>query len=74
MGTGRKFQDLVDGDPITILYRQAHGKKGVNINFSCCDCGLVHNIVILSLRTRLKMYFWRDNRRTANRRRSRKFK
>ena len=64
-----KFQDIKDGEPVTLLYRQAQNCKGANMNFACCDCGLVHNIVFMPLKTRLKIYFWRDNRRTANRRR-----
>ncbi|RKY39858.1 MAG: hypothetical protein DRP85_09490 [Candidatus Makaraimicrobium thalassicum] len=65
-----KFRDLKDGEPLTLPYHQAHGQKGVTFHFACCDCGLVHNVVILPLRTRVKIYFWRDNRRTANRRRA----
>lgn len=67
-----KFQDIKDGEPITLHYRQAQGMKGANMNFACCDCGLVHNIVYMPLKTRLKLYFWRDNRRTANHRRAKK--
>ncbi len=64
-----KFEDVKEGEPITLLYRQAKGMKGANMNFACCDCGLVHNIVYEPLKTRIKVYFFRDNRRTANRRR-----
>lgn len=64
-----KFKDIEDGEPIVLHYRQACNTKGTNMNFACCDCGLVHNIVFIPLKTRLKLYFWRDNRRTANRRR-----
>lgn len=64
-----KFEDIKDGEPVTIKYRQAFKQKGANMNFACCDCGLVHNIVIMPLKTRVRLYFWRDNRRTANRRR-----
>ncbi len=64
-----KFEDIKDGEPVTINYRQAFKQKGATMNFACCDCGLVHNIVYMPLKTRIKIYFWRDNRRTANRRR-----
>ncbi len=64
-----RFQDIKDGEPITLEYRQAQGLKGGSMNFACCDCGLVHNVVIMPLKTRVRLYFWRDNRRTANRRR-----
>lgn len=67
-----KFEDIKDGEPVTLLYRQALNTKGAYMNFCCCDCGLVHNIVFIPLKTRMKLYFWRDNRRSANRRRRKK--
>ena len=66
-----KFKDIKDGEPVTLEYVQALKTKGANMNFACCDCGLVHNIVYIPLKTRIKVYFWRDNRRTANHRRRR---
>ena len=69
MSRSSKFEDIIDGEPVTLHYSQALKIKGANMNFCCCDCGLVHNIVFVPLKTRLKCYFWRDNRRTANRRR-----
>ena len=69
-----KFKQIIDGKPITLHYIQAFKTKGCKMNFACCDCGLVHNIVYIPLKTRLKAYFWRDNSRTANhRRRKEKF-
>lgn len=67
-----RFKDIKDGETITLNYRQALGMKGGNMNFACCDCGLVHNIVVMPLKTRVRLYFWRDNRRTANHRRAKK--
>lgn len=67
--TMAKFEDIENGVPITLKYVQAMKVKGTKMNFACCDCGLVHNIVLMPLKTRIKVYFWRDNRRTANRRR-----
>ncbi len=67
-----KFEDVIEGEPITLEYAQALKTKGANMNLACCDCGLVHNIVFIPLKTRMKIYFWRDNRRTANRRRRKK--
>ncbi len=64
-----KFKDIKDGEPVVLEYVQAFKTKGAIMNFACCDCGLVHRIVYIPLKTRLKIYFWRDNRRTANRRR-----
>ena len=64
-----KFRKIEDGEPVILKYVQAMKVKGATMNFACCDCGLVHRIVYIPLKTRLKVYFWRDNRRTANRRR-----
>ena len=67
-----KFKDVEEDVPVIMEYRQVRGKKVANMNFACCDCGLVHNIAYVPLKTRLKAYFWRDNRRTANHRRAKK--
>ena len=64
------YKQVYDGDPITLKYSQAHKTKGAVHNMACCDCGLVHKIVYVPLKTRLKIYCWRDNRQTANHRRS----
>ena len=69
-----KFDRIEAGEPVTLKYVQALKMKGATMNFACCDCGLVHKIVFLPLKTRIKLYFWRDNRRTANHRRSKEFK
>jgi len=63
-----KYESIKNGKAVTILYQQSKKTKGGTMNFSCCDCGLVHNIVIVPLKTRLKLYFWRDNKLTKNRR------
>lgn len=68
-----KYKKVKKGEPITILYQQAFKKKGASLNFSCCDCGLVHGFFIIPYKTRLKMFVWRDNKRTANHRRLKKF-
>ena len=64
------YEDVIDGRPIVMAYRRVKGRKVANMNFCCCDCGLVHEIAYVPLNTRLKVYMWRDNRRTANRRRA----
>jgi len=69
---GSKFIAIKDGEAVTLPYVQALKTKGANMNFACCDCGLVHNVVFIPLKTRIKLYLWRDNRRTANRRRRRR--
>lgn len=65
-----KFTQIEEGKPITLEYVQALKVKGAIQNFACCDCGLVHRVVYIPLKTRLKIYYYRDNRRTANRRRN----
>lgn len=67
------YKPVRDGEAITLLYGQALKTKGARMNFSCCDCGLTHTIVIIPLKTRAKVYFWRRNRTTANIRRGKKF-
>jgi len=69
-----KYKYAIDGEPVTLEYRQVKGRKVANIYLCCCDCGLVHEIAYVPLKTRLKIYAWRDNRRTANRRRNKKLK
>ncbi len=64
-----KYKQIEDGEPVTLEYVQAFKTKGAVQNFSCCDCGLVHKIVYIPLKTRLKIYYWRENRQTANHRR-----
>ena len=43
------------------------------MNFSCCDCGLVHNISIDVVKGKIDVVFVRDNRRTGQRRRWNKY-
>jgi transcription elongation factor Elf1 len=69
----RKYKSTKNGEAITLLYKRVLKIKGTAMNFSCCDCGLTHKIVILPLKTRVKIYFWRDNRATANIRRGKQF-
>ncbi len=68
-----KFLDIKDGEAVVIEYIRSNKTKVGVINFACCDCGLVHRIVFIPLKTRLKIFFYRDNRRTANHRRSKTF-
>lgn len=67
-----KFPQVKEGEPVTMKYRKVMGSNVADLNMACCDCGLVHNIAFVPLKTRLKAYFWRDNRRTANHRRAKK--
>ncbi len=63
------FEPVIADVPVVLEYRQVRGQRVANMNMACCDCGLVHNIAVVPLKTRLKVFFWRDNRRTANHRR-----
>ena len=65
-----KYESIKNGKAVTIFYQQSLKTKGGVINLACCNCGLVHNIVIIPLKTRLKLYFWRDNKLTKNRRKT----
>ena len=51
-----------DGDTVMV-------DKGDLMNFSCCDCGLVHWIVLLNQQKTISATFFRDARRTGQRRR-----
>jgi len=33
------FEQLIDGEPITLMSNEV-------FEFKCCDCGLIHNMVI----------------------------
>jgi len=38
------FEQLIDGEPITLMSNKI-------FKFKCCDCGLVHNMVIATEET-----------------------
>lgn len=69
-----KYEVVKGGEAIVLPYIQSLKTKGAVASLSCCDCGLVHTVVIVPLKTRAKLYLWRDNRATANVRRSKKFR
>lgn len=62
----RRYKKVADGEP-----RVIGKKRGVfGHELMCCDCGLVHKILLQLLSPRrLEMRAWRDNRATAARRR-----
>ena len=43
--------------------------RAVEVYTECCDCGLVHRRVFYIEKGKLSMVGWRDNRRTAQRKR-----
>ena len=69
-----KYGQIYDGEPFTVKYRQVLNLKGAVMKISCCDCGLVHEVVVMPMKTRARIYFYRDNRATAARRRNKRFK
>jgi hypothetical protein len=36
---------------------------------ACCDCGLVHRIKVRKYKNKFQIAYWRDNKRTGQRRR-----
>lgn len=70
------YKTLGSGKATNLSYVKPRGySKGAVMKIACCDCGLVHTLVIFPLKTRVKVYFYRDNKATANvRRRKEPFK
>ena len=58
-----KYEKLKDGDPIDFSWR-----KGEAIQFSCCDCGLVHQLNVAATRERVRIRFYRLDKETEKRR------
>lgn len=69
-----KYKQIEEMVPVTLKKFQHRGIKWVRLNFACCDCGLVHGILIEPRSKKVRLWFSRDNRRTANLRRSKKFR
>lgn len=57
------YEQLYEGDLICF----EDGSQA--INFSCCDCGLVHNIAVERKGHKVYVAFTRDQRRSGQRRR-----
>jgi len=62
-----KYIKLKNGDSFEIDI------SGGEINFSCCDCGLVHRFTIGINKSGIHFVIKRDNRATGQRRRHNKF-
>jgi len=79
---GRKYIDIENGIPFDLPLSQVEidvqtsGKiikiNAAQWNFKCCDCSLVHNVVIIPSKTKIKILMERDNRATAQLRRKNK--
>lgn len=64
-----KYRQLQDGDHIDVT------TKGIGMgsfNIACCDCGLVHNVLVFRERGKVVLYLYRDKRRTSSYRRHHK--
>ena len=63
----KKYITLNNGDSFEI-------ERGGVINMGCCDCGLVHNILVaIKGNNNVRLTIFRDNRRTGQKRRFNKF-
>jgi len=61
--TKSKYLKLKDGDGFEVS-----SKDGGVLYFSCCDCGLVHRLVVEPVNLKIKIiraHLFRENRRTA---------
>ena len=57
-----KYIQLNNGDTIRV-------PKNSYMNFQCCDCGLVHQVILRNHRNTIDVVMVRDNRRTGQVRR-----
>ena len=63
-----RYKQLKNGDGFEI------GESGGVINIACCDCGLVHNIIVATKKNgNINFTIMRDNRRTGQKRRHNKY-
>ena len=78
----RKYIDVLDMIPFDIKLTKAEvdirlsGRivhiSGAQWNFRCCDCDLVHNVLIIPSKNKVKILMQRDNRATSQLRRYKK--
>lgn len=80
----KKYETIEQGIPfdleiedVSMIHKKSKKKiklRGVDMNLKCCDCGLVHNIMMLPSKTKVKLVFFRDNRKTAAQRRGKRMR
>jgi hypothetical protein len=65
----QRYRRLWDGDtvPLTRIPR-----TGWALKFACCDCALVHRVLVQKQGVEMTLTTWRDKRATAAKRRSKK--
>lgn len=66
---GKRYETTGDGSPVDLDWRDGH-----YMYLACCDCGLVHKIKVVANNRRVRLRFWRDERRTGQVRRYRKIR
>lgn len=79
---GRKYLQITDTIPfsvnlskVTVTHVERNKKiilKAGEWNFKCCDCDLVHNVIMYPSKTKIKVIMKRDNRATSQLRRFKK--
>ncbi len=64
-----RYRKLSDGEEASF----GPNERGhILAKIACCDCGLVHIVLFKPGRRRLRTFWWRDRRATANKRRRRR--
>lgn len=69
------YKKIKDGGAMIVKkYKCSDFKKKVGIHkISCCDCGLVHELIIENGRSELTFHVTRNERATAQKRRNTKY-
>ena len=67
----RRYHQANDGEPIKVARVD---KSEWALKLACCDCGLVHKVLIEHAGVELTMRAWRDPRATAAKRRKRQLR
>ena len=60
---GKRYEKLIDGVGVTVPSKTI-------FRFACCDCVIVHDMVLVAGRKEIGMAVRRNNRATARRRRN----
>ena len=68
------YIEVTDDGEVTlpIVKSCVKGINGAGFYFACCDCGLIHRVILIPINGNIKMYMKRDKRRTTNHRRRKK--
>lgn len=70
-----RYHIMIDGEGIAIPKKKEKGSNSwARMKFACCDCGLVHDLVIVNGRNDFGFCVKRNKRATAQRRKNKMFK